>query len=177
MKTLVVVGHPNLARSVVNKTWTDAIRAIQNENLRVHALDEVVRADGSFDIVAEQRLLQEYDRIILQFPFYWYMVPGIMKEWMDTVWAEGWCYGEGGVHLEGKLIEAAVSCGAPEFCFDATKPGNISIETYMSFIVGSAAFVRARAGRIFAFYGAESDDVSTRLVENTRAYIDFVTKE
>lgn len=34
-------------------------------------------------------IAEQYDRIVLQFPLYWYMPPAIMKMWMDTVWAEG----------------------------------------------------------------------------------------
>ncbi|MDO4695757.1 NAD(P)H-dependent oxidoreductase [Porphyromonas sp.] len=177
MKTLVVVGHPNLSGSCINRRWTEALKSLQSEDLHVHVLTDVVKIDGSFDLLSEQALLQKFDRIILQFPLYWYMVPGIMKVWMDTVWAEGWCYGEGGTHMEGKLLEVAVSCGAPDFCFDESIPGNISLEKYMSFIIGTAGFIRAKAGGVFAFYGAGSPNLEERLEENTKQYIDFVLQK
>lgn len=177
MKTLVVVGHPNLSKSKINRSWVEGLKPHEGEDLRIHILTDVIRADKSFDLASEQALLAQYDRIILQFPLYWYMVPGIMKEWMDTVWAEGWCYGDGGVHMEGKIIEVAVSCGAPDFVFDEKTPGNISLEKYMSFVIGSAGFVRAKAGGVFAFYGAGMPDVDSRIEKNVKDYIDFVTKK
>lgn len=177
MKTLVVVGHPDLSKSKINRSWVEGLKSYEGDDLRIHVLADVIKADKSFDLASEQALLMQYDRIILQFPLYWYMVPGIMKEWMDTVWAEGWCYGDGGVHMEGKLIEVAVSCGAPDFVFDEQTPGNISLEKYMSFMIGSAGFMRAKAGGVFAFYGAGMPDVDSHIEENVREYIDFVTKK
>ena len=169
MKTLVVVGHPHLDQSNINKAWVNALRDIENEDIKLHILSDVVRSDHSFDLKQEQDLIREYDRIVLQFPLYWYMVPGIMKEWMDTVWAETFAYGEGGIHMEGKLLEIAASCGAPEEAFS-----EISLETYLSFLKGSAAFVRAISGRIFAFYGAEMPGWEDRLKQSAAEYKEFI---
>ncbi|KGN96725.1 hypothetical protein HQ39_01385 [Porphyromonas sp. COT-108 OH2963] len=170
MKTLVVVGHPHLETSVINRAWYEYIQANSKElNVTIRVLSEHCREKG-FDIKKEQEILSEYDRIILQFPLYWYMVPSIMKEWMDTVWCEGWAYGENGDKMEGKLIEVAVSTGAPEFVFDA----GISLETYLSFVKGSAGFVRAKSGRIFALYGAEVNMTPERLQKSCEDYAEFI---
>lgn len=171
MKTLVVVGHPSLETSVVNKAWVEALRPYEGDNLRIHILSDVLQADGTFDLPKEQALLEQYDRIVLQFPLYWYMPPAIMKLWMDTVWADGWAWGEGGEHMKGKLIEAATSCGAPEVAFSGT-----SLATYLSFVAGSAGFVQAQGGDYFAFYAAESPGYEARLGENCKEYIRFITK-
>lgn len=171
MKTLVVVGHPCLEKSVINKAWVEALRPFENEQLKIHILDEVIREDGTFDLSSEQKLLEEYDRIVLQFPLYWYMPPAIMKQWMDTVWADGWAWGEGGDKMKGKLIEAATSCGAPEIAFSGT-----SLATYLSFVAGSAGFVQAKSGDIFAFYAAEAPGYEARLEENCKEYIRFIIK-
>ena len=176
IKTLVVVGHPNLSESIVNKAWTESLQALEDDNVKVHVLSDAIGPNGQFNIVAEQALLCNYNRIILQFPLYWYMVPVIMKQWMDTVWCEGFCYGDGGIHLEGKWIEIATSCGAPEFCFNPEK-GGVAIAEYTSFLQGSAAFVRGKAGRVFAFYGAGGPDCMERLKENVLAYKAFVLSD
>lgn len=169
MKTIVIVGHPDLSTSVVNRAWVDALRPFEGENLKVHRLDEVLKEDGTFDLKSEQRLLENYDRIVLQFPLYWYMPPAIMKQWMDTVWAEGWAWGDCPHALKGKLIEAATSCGAPEVAFSS-----ISLQTYLSFVKGSAGFVQAIGGDIFSFYSAESPGYEERLEENCKKYIQFI---
>ncbi|CCY12136.1 MULTISPECIES: NAD(P)H-dependent oxidoreductase [environmental samples] len=169
MKTLVVVGHPDLASSVVNKAWVEALRPYEGEQLKIHNLGDVIREDGTFDLKSEQRLLEQYDRIVLQFPLYWYMPPAILKLWMDTVWAEGWAWGDCPHALEGKLIEAATSCGAPEVAFSQTP-----LSTYLSFVQGSAGFVKARGGDYFAFYGAEGEGSAERLKTNCKEYIKFI---
>lgn len=172
MKTIVIVGHPDLSTSVVNKAWVDALKPYEGEDLLVHRLDQSIRKDGTFDIEREQELLMQYDRIVLQFPLYWYMPPAIMKLWMDTVWAEGWAWGDCPHHLKDKLIEAATSCGAPEVAFSGT-----SLETYLCFVQGSASFVQARGGGYFAFYGAEGEGAEERLRANCEEYIKFITKK
>lgn len=171
MKTLVVVGHPCLAKSVVSKAWIEALRPYENDQMKIHILEDALLADGTFDLKKEQALLEQFDRIVLQFPLYWYMPPAIMKLWMDTVWAEGWAWGEGGNKMKGKLIEAATSCGAPEVAFSGT-----SLATYLSFVQGSAGFVQARGGDYFAFYAAEAPGYEARLEENCKEYIKFITK-
>lgn len=171
MKTIVVVGHPDISSSEVNRSWVKALRPYEGENLKVHILGDVLREDGTFDLKEEQNLLEQYDRIVLQFPLYWYMPPAIMKLWMDTVWAEGWAWGDCPHALRGKLIEAATSCGAPEVAFSET-----SLETYLSFVKGSAGFVQAVAGDYFAFYDAESPGYEQRLEENCKEYIKFICK-
>lgn len=171
MKTLVVVGHPCMERSVINKAWVQALKPYEGDLLKIHILEEALSDDGTFDLAKEQRLLEQYDRIVLQFPLYWYMPPAIMKLWMDTVWAEGWAWGANGDRMKGKLIEAATSCGAPEVAFSET-----SLESYLSFVRGSAGFVQAASGKVFAFYAAESPGYEARLEENCKEYIEFIVK-
>lgn len=169
MKTIVVVGHPDLSSSVVNRAWVEALRPFEGEHLKIHLLQDTLQEDGTFDLPREQALLEQFDRIVLQFPMYWYMPPAIMKLWMDTVWAEGWAWGDCPHALKGKLIEAAASCGAPEVAFSET-----SLEAYLSFVKGSAGFVQALSGEYFAFYAAESPGYEERLADNCKEYIQFI---
>lgn len=172
MKTLVVIGHPNLRKSVVNKSWREALRPFESEDIIVHVLSEVVDERGCFDIDAEHALIESVDRIVLQFPLYWYMPPAIMVQWMTDVWCDGWAYGECGVHMQHLVLDVACSCGAPEVAF-----GQTSLETYLSFVRGSAGFVRCRAGRIYAYYGAESPDALERLPPSVEGYVKFIRDE
>lgn len=106
MKTLVIVAHPNLARSRVNKRWVQELR--QNSDVTIRILAETI-ADGHFDVASEQEVLAAHDRIIWQFPFYWYNCPPILKTWIDNVLEHGWAYGPGGTALEGKELGLAIS--------------------------------------------------------------------
>lgn len=152
MKTLVVVGHPDLKNSRVNKAWREAAIALPDEEVFVHTLyDAAVLCDGGFDIAEEQKLLMTADRVVLQYPLWWYMPPAIMKRWMDTVWAEGFGWGEGGDKMKHLRIDVAVSCGAPEVAFSRT-----SLPAYLSYIQGSIDFIQARRGEIFCLYDADN---------------------
>lgn len=57
------------------------------------------------------RLLEAADRVILQFPFYWYSSPALLKEWEDEVITAGWAYA--GAHaLKGKELKLVVTTGS-----------------------------------------------------------------
>ncbi|MFE3892663.1 NAD(P)H-dependent oxidoreductase [Priestia sp. YIM B13446] len=115
-KTLVIVAHPNLTTSVINKTWKD--RLIQETDITVHDL-YATYPNGNIDVAYEQQLLLEHERIVFQFPFYWYSSPSLLKEWQDVVLTYGWAYGSEGTKLRGKEFMLAISTGGPEEAYQA----------------------------------------------------------
>ena len=44
-------------------------------------------------------------------------VPGLLKQWFDSVLLKGWAYGEGGTALAGKDVLWAVTTGGDEEAF------------------------------------------------------------
>ncbi len=62
-------------------------------------------------------MLLDHDRIVLQFPFYWYSTSSLLKKWQDEVLSYGWAYGSGGYKLNGKEIIIATSTGGPEHAY------------------------------------------------------------
>jgi putative NADPH-quinone reductase len=66
-----------------------------------------------FNIEAEQAELAEAASIIFQFPFYWYGMPGILKEWMDQVFTHGFAFGATGDKLKGKQFLVSTTIGGP----------------------------------------------------------------
>ncbi|WP_432586720.1 NAD(P)H-dependent oxidoreductase [Streptomyces sp. HD1123-B1] len=111
MRTLVVLAHPDLAASRVNAALAGAARPV--EGVTVHDL-YAAYPDLTLDVEREQRLLLEHDRIVLQFPFYWYSVPPLLKKWLDEVFLHGWAYGTGGTSLHGKSLLVTTSLGGGE---------------------------------------------------------------
>ncbi|MBE5102325.1 NAD(P)H-dependent oxidoreductase [Priestia aryabhattai] len=111
MKTLVLVFHPDLTASRANRRMTEEME--KQTNVTVHHVYEAY-SDEKIDVAAEQRLLEEHDRIVLQFPFYWYSTPSLLKKWEDAVLAYGWAFGSTGDKLHGKELLIAVSTGAAE---------------------------------------------------------------
>ncbi|MBM3601176.1 MAG: NAD(P)H-dependent oxidoreductase [Alphaproteobacteria bacterium] len=47
----------------------------------------------SRDVATEQDKLLWADTVILQFPFWWFSMPAILKGWIDRVFAKGFAYG------------------------------------------------------------------------------------
>lgn len=76
--------------------------------------------DRRIDAAAEQELLRRHDTIVLQFPWHWYSVPGVLKEWMDQVLTYGFAYGAGGDALHGKRLRLVISTGGPEAAYTPT---------------------------------------------------------
>ena len=150
MKTLVIIGHPGLEHSRINAAWMKAAISLPDEEVLVHDLNRAMQSDGFFHVEAEHKLLRVADRLILQFPLWWYMPPYLLKRWMDTVWTEGFGYGNRGDKMKHLRIDVAVSCGAPEVAFAETP-----LRTYLSYIAGSARFIQATPGRLFALYDAD----------------------
>ena len=68
------------------------------------------------------------DRIVLQFPMYWYSSPALVKQWEDDVLTYGWAYGPAGTALHGKELALAVSPGGPAAGY--THAGSVHYELH-----------------------------------------------
>lgn len=116
MKTVIILAHPNLAQSRVNAALAKAAESLPNVQVRdLYAL----YPDGNIDVAAEQAALEQAERIVLQFPMYWYSSPALLKQWQDDVLTYGWAYGSKGKALLGKELKVAISLGAPEADYQA----------------------------------------------------------
>lgn len=84
-KTLIIMSHPDVAQSSSQQFLLAAIKG--EEQIQIRHLESILAEQESkhFDKSLERACLQEADRIIFQFPFYWYQCPSVMKQWMDEV--------------------------------------------------------------------------------------------
>ncbi|WP_293574226.1 NAD(P)H-dependent oxidoreductase [Phaeobacter sp.] len=126
MKTLVLTAHPDLGKSRINRAWFDALT--QADSVTTRDLTAIGGSEMRFDISAEQTLLQAHDRIVFQFPFYWYSAPPVMKAWMDQVLSYGFAYGPGGTRLKGREFLILVSTGGPADSYHAGGYNNFSMD-------------------------------------------------
>ena len=112
MKILNLVFHPNLDGSRNNKTWKSQL----DESGKVTTSRDMYSEYNDFqiDVEREQALLEAHDRIILQFPFYWYSMPPLLKKWLDDVLTYNFAYGPEGDKLKGKDMQLVVSIGGRE---------------------------------------------------------------
>lgn len=121
--TLVIVAHPNLEHSRINKRLTAELE--RRGNVTVHRLYEAY-PDEKIDAAREQALLSAHGRIVLQFPFFWYSSPALLKKWMDVVFEHGWAHGKGGDKLNGKELLIAISSGGTQSMYQAGSFHNYS---------------------------------------------------
>ncbi|AYW47395.1 NAD(P)H dehydrogenase [Tetragenococcus osmophilus] len=111
MKTLIIVSHPDIDESGSQQYLKEALP--DSSDITYHHL-ETTYPDGKIDIEQEQALLQKHDRIIFQFPLYWYSSPPMLKHWLDEVLTENFAYGYGGNKLKGKELGLVLVIGMPE---------------------------------------------------------------
>ena len=107
--TLILFCHPALETSRANRTLMDGVRGL--DGVKFHDLYEEY-PDFQIDIEREKKLMEHHERIVWQFPFYWYSTPALMKEWFDVVLQYGWAYGGEGTALHGKRVKAVITTGA-----------------------------------------------------------------
>ncbi len=109
-KVLINYGHRRPRQSQFNNRLAEAVRDLPSvtfNDLAGRYPDLVV--DGE----RERQLLLAHDVLVLQFPFYWYSTPAIVKEWQDEVLSFGFAYGPGGDKLKGKSLMVAMTTGGP----------------------------------------------------------------
>ena len=126
MKTLVVLAHPSIGeKSIANRIIVDRIRSVEHVTIK-----DLFREYPSFrfNIVAEQKALCEAGSIVFQFPFYWYRVPGILKEWLDQVFTYGFAYGSTGNKLKGKQFLISTTIGGPDDAYREGGYNNFTID-------------------------------------------------
>ncbi|HLR41273.1 MAG TPA: NAD(P)H-dependent oxidoreductase [Virgibacillus sp.] len=111
MKTLVIISHPDILESSSQQFLLNA--APETDDVTMHHL-EAAYPDGHIDVAREQTLLNEHDRILFQFPFYWYSSPALLKHWQDEVLTDGFAHGKNGNALVDKEFGLVCVIGIPE---------------------------------------------------------------
>jgi glutathione-regulated potassium-efflux system ancillary protein KefG len=107
-KVLILFAHPALEKSRVHNELLSHVP--RDSRLTLNDLYESYpRLD--IDVAREQRLLEDCDVLVFQFPLYWYSTPPILKQWQDLVLEHGWAYGSKGKALQGKVMVCALSTG------------------------------------------------------------------
>jgi putative NADPH-quinone reductase len=171
-KTLVVVAHPDLGKSRINRTWLDHLRSHAGK-ATVHELYKTY-PNGKIDVAAEQKLLEEHDRIILQFPMFWFSTPSLLKQWLDEVLSYGWAFGPGGDKLEGKEIGVAVSTGGPAHAYQAGAQNQYTLSELLRPLQMTAQYTRAKYLPVFAMQGALYNPTDEELKTNAQSYVQHV---
>lgn len=173
MKTLVVVVHPNLSASRINRAWSEALE--QSGGATVHKLYEAY-PDRVIDVAREQQLLEAHDRIVFQFPLYWYSSPPLLKQWLDEVFQYGWAYGPDGGKLKGKQFGVAVSTYGPASAYAAEGANRFTLRELLRPFEATAHYVGASYLPVFSLSDA-GNVTDEALAQSARDYAEFAIAE
>ncbi|WP_394747535.1 NAD(P)H-dependent oxidoreductase [Spongiimicrobium salis] len=172
-KTLVIVAHPKLGSSRINKRWIEELKK-HPDKIIVHDV-HATYPDLEIDIKKEQELLESVDKIVLQFPFYWFNCPPFVKKWIDDVLAHGWAYGKNsGYKLAGKKFALAISAGILEEDYRATGRYEYTLKELTAPFEITFKYVKADYRPLYAFYGEEHNPTQEDIDTNAKNYIDFI---
>lgn len=108
MHALIVVAHPDpkslshgvaahIADGVTNSGNSFDVADLSAEAFdpRFTAADIAVHrreVPAPADVAAEQARIDRADALVLVYPVYWWSMPGLLKGWIDRVFANGWAY-------------------------------------------------------------------------------------
>ena len=181
-KNLIVLAHPNLLQSKVNKKLAESAATLPSAEI----IDLYKRyGDIKFDthlpedkLEEDRRKMEGAEKIILQFPFYWYSSPSLLKQWLDDVLKFGWCH-HGGVEgekyaLAEKELALAIVCGGNNLSYTPTGYNNSHLTSYLDPFVQTARTLKMKMNHPFAIYGSLKIS-ETDLDSKAKEYIKFIS--
>ncbi|MGN8772248.1 NAD(P)H-dependent oxidoreductase [Paenibacillus barengoltzii] len=125
------------------------------------------------EVEKEQRILLQYDRIVFQFPFYWYSCPPLLKKWFDDVLTFGWAYGPGGGNLLGKEFMLAIMTGGTEVSYRSGGDNSSTISEFLRPIEKTLARCNGTLLPAFVAYGVKRASAA-ELAETAAKYMEFI---
>lgn len=169
MKTLVLAFHPNITESRGNRHLLQEIK--KYSDVTIHDV-YASYPDGKIDIKIEQQLVESHDRIIFQFPFYWYSAPALLKKWLEEVIVHGWAFGTGGDKMQDKEFLPAVTTGVDQEGYTADGMVKFNVSELLRPLEATTHFVGAYYLTPFAVHGVghQSD---TQLAKKAEEYVSY----
>jgi putative NADPH-quinone reductase len=175
MKTLIIVIHPTMETSVINKRWVEVLNQFP-EKYTVHELYKAY-PEGNFDVEKDQELIEAYDKIIFQFPLYWFSSPPMLKKWFDEVLLYGWAFGsKSGYKMKGRKIALAISAGIDDKDFSAAGKYKYTLKELLRPFELTFDYVKADYREPFVYYGLEKNPSAEYVEESIPLYLDYLEK-
>ncbi|WP_057936732.1 NAD(P)H-dependent oxidoreductase [Algoriphagus resistens] len=173
MKILIIVTHPAINSSNINKRWIEELCGHPDKYV-VHQLYQIY-PDEKIDVGAEQKLVEQYDKIVFQFPLYWFSCPPLLKKWIDEVLTYGWAYGsKSGYKVSGKKIALAISAGIDEHEYQSTEKYKYTLKELTSPLELTFEYIRADYQPLFAYYGIELNTSEEWIERSIPLYLEFL---
>ncbi|ALV65337.1 NAD(P)H-dependent oxidoreductase [Campylobacter fetus] len=174
MKTLIILSHPDIENGIFNKKLRNEVQKNASE-VKIHELYKVYK-DYTFDIKKEQKLLESYEKIIFQFPLYWYSCPPLLKKYFDDIFEYGWAYGDNADKLKGKIFGLCISAAGKEYDFDKSGEVGFSMKEVLIPFEATAKFVGAKFIDSFITFEVESQISEEKLQTRAKEYLEYLKK-
>ena len=152
MKGLIVLAHPNIENSVVNK------RFLKEAASQSFAVRDLAREypNGEIDGERERAIIKAHGALVLQFPLHNFSSPAILKSWIDATMTHGFAYGRTSEGMRGRTVALAVSAGIKRADYAPSGRYHFTMEQILApFELAFRYYFHADWRGFFAFYGAE----------------------
>lgn len=173
---LIINGHQKYdsAEGNLNHTLMDRMISLLSEQNNI----KTTIIQNGYKIEEEQQKFLWADLVIYQTPIFWFSVPGLLKTYMDEVYAHGLFfkgadqYGRGGLLTEKKYM-FSTTWNAPEKAFnDSTQffEGN-SLEDALSHLHRVQKFLGMKPLKSFACYDVVKHPKIEKFVSELDAHL------
>ncbi|TLD82710.1 flavodoxin family protein [Helicobacter sp. MIT 11-5569] len=153
MQTLLIFAHTFWEDSKVNKALLESAKSLNN--LTIHNLSTTYK-DYKIDVESEIALLQKADRIIFQFPLFWFSTPSLLKEWEDRVLSAIF-HSDNPKLLEGKTFSIITTALGEESSYDGSD--GYGINALLSPINNAFFYLGAKVEEAFCIFSANVDNL------------------
>ena len=154
MKVLLVLGHDNYDKSVQNRKLIDQLAGVKDVTIinlwekygaqNFKLTDKQVQEDAQAMLAA--------DRIIFQYPLYWYNMPWCLKLWQDQVFT-AIAFSDLKEKAVGKEFGAITTTASPSTAYLAIQDNGHNIaDNIMWLHKGSANYLNMKYHGAFFFY-------------------------
>ena len=162
MKVLLVLGHDNYDKSVQNRKLIDQLAGVKDvtvlnlwekygaQNFKL--TDKQVQEDAQAMLAA--------DRIIFQYPLYWYNMPWCLKLWQDQVFT-AIAFSDLKEKVAGKEFGVIATTASPSAAYLAVQEnGHTLVENITWLHRGSAVYMGMKYhGALFFYPDADEKEV------------------
>ncbi|WP_295157251.1 NAD(P)H-dependent oxidoreductase [uncultured Brachyspira sp.] len=153
MKILLIFAHSYWGDSKVNRKLLESIKDF--DNVTIHNLNDIYKERKIDNVKSEIDLLREADKIIFQFPLFWYSMPSLLKEWEDTVLSD-LLHKNDNKFLEGKTFKIITTAGGDKSHYDSLE---FDMNALLSHITSSFKHFGLKTEDTLCFYGAKEDNI------------------
>src|SRR5690606_38100007 len=173
MKILVVVIHPDIHSSVFNKRWVEELQKFPEE-FHLHQLHQRY-PDERIEVEAEQKLLEKFDKIVFQFPFYWFNCPPFFKSRLDEELTYGWGFGKNrGYKLSGKKIALALSIGMAKKEYNKGENYKSIMDKVSRPFEMTSEYIRAHSTPFIGTCGIEQNSSDQTVDQSTKQTLEYL---